>query len=300
MHDTSMIQDKQIIKTKETRPVDLHAHSCKSDGSLTPSELVELAASKHLAAVALTDHDTVAGIDEALAAADGKDIELVPGIEFSTEYEGRDIHIVGLYINHNDAQFQKYLQNFIESRDLRNQKMCQKLQEHGLDVRYEDMIKEFAGSVMTRAHYAAYLFQKGYVKSIPEAFKRYVGDDAPCFVPREKVTPGQAAALIVRNGGVPVLAHPILYHMPDEELDRLTRSLTDAGLAAIEAVYCSYSTEEELQIRRLAAKYELLLSGGSDFHGKAKPGLELGTGYGGLYVPYEFLSKIKERLINNS
>lgn len=279
----------------DNRPIDLHAHSCKSDGSLTPAQLVELAISKGLAAVALTDHDTEAGIDEALAKAEGKDIEVIPGIEFSTEYEGRDIHVVGLYIDHNSEDFQKYLKDFRNARDLRNQKMCLKLQEHGLDIKYEDMLKAFPGSVMTRAHYARYIFEKGYVKAIPEAFERYVGDNAPCFIPREKVTPSQAVKLILRAGGIPVLAHPILYHMSEERLENLVRLLKEDGLVAIEAVYSTYNAREERQIRELAKKFDLLLSGGSDFHGKAKPGLELGTGYGKLHVPYDFLTKIKEK-----
>lgn len=279
----------------DNRPVDLHTHSCKSDGSLTPTELVELAISKGLAAVALTDHDTEAGIDEALAAATGRDIEVIPGIEFSTEYEGKDVHVVGLYIAHNSEVFQTYLKNFRDARDLRNQKMCLKLQEHGLDIKYEDMLKAFPGSVMTRAHYARYIFEKGYVKAIPEAFERYVGDDAPCFIPREKVTPNQAVDLILKAHGIPVLAHPILYHMSEERLEKLVSLLKDDGLVAIEAMYSTYNAREERQIRDLAQKYDLLLSGGSDFHGKAKPGLELGTGYGKLHVPYEFLAKIKEK-----
>lgn len=278
----------------ESRGIDLHAHSCKSDGSLTPTELVALAAEKNLAAVALTDHDTTDGIDEFLEAAARENLEAIPGIEFSTDYEGRDVHIVGLYIDYAAPHFLKYLQDFRDSRDLRNRKMCKKLQEHGLDVTYEDMEKEFSGSVITRAHYARYLFQKGYVKSMPEAFDRYVGDRAPCFVPREKVTPSQAVHLIQENGGVSVLAHPILYHMSDARLDGLVKHLAEEGLMAIEAVYSTYHTDEERQIRNLAGKYNLLLSGGSDFHGKAKPGLELGTGYGKLFVPYEFLEKIKQ------
>lgn len=278
----------------ETRGIDLHTHSCKSDGNLTPAELVALAAEKNLAAIALTDHDTIDGIDEFLHAASGTSIEAIPGIEFSTEYEGRDIHIVGLYIDHRKPAFLRYLQDFRDSRDMRNRKMCLKLQEYGLDVQYEDMQKEFAGSVMTRAHYARYLFQKGYVKSMPEAFERYVGDHAPCFIPREKVTPSQAVRLIQENGGVSVLAHPILYHMSDAKLDDLVGLLKEEGLMAIEAVYSTYNTGEERQIRNLAKKYDLLLSGGSDFHGKAKPGLELGSGYGKLFVPYTFLEEIKQ------
>lgn len=283
-----------LTRAHESRGIDLHAHSCKSDGSLTPAELLALAESKNLAAIALTDHDTTDGIDEFMEAAAGKDLEAIPGIEFSTDYEGRDVHIVGLYIDHHSPDFLTYLQEFRDSRDLRNRKMCQKLQEYGMDVRYEDMEREFAGSVITRAHYARYLFQKGYVKSMPEAFERYVGDYAPCFVPREKVTPSQAVRLVLKNGGVPVLAHPILYHMSDERLEKLVRLLKEDGLMAIEAVYSTYNAGEERQIRNLAKKYDLLLSGGSDFHGKAKPGLELGSGYGRLFVPYEFLDKIKQ------
>lgn len=279
----------------DARPIDLHTHSCKSDGSLTPTQLIDLAIQKNLAAIALTDHDTEAGIEEAIAAANGKEIEVIPGIEFSTEYEGRDIHIVGLYIDHKSEEFQKYLKDFRDSRDLRNQKMCLKLQEYGLDITYEEMQKAFPGSVMTRAHYARYIYEKGYVKAIPDAFDRYVGDNAPCFIPREKVTPSQAVKLILSAGGVPVLAHPILYHMSEPRLETLVSKLKEDGLVAIEAIYSTYNAREERQIRQLAAKYDLLLSGGSDFHGKAKPGLELGTGYGKLFVPYELLKQIKER-----
>lgn len=284
------------MTTYDNRPVDLHTHSCRSDGSLTPTELVELAISKGLAAIALTDHDTEIGLDEAMKAAEGKDIEVVPGIEFSTEYEGRDVHVVGLYINHQDATFQKYLQDFRDARDLRNQKMCLKLQEFGMDVQYDEMIREYAGSVMTRAHYARFLLKKGYVKSLPEAFERYLADDAPCFIPREKVTPVQATRVILNAGGIPVLAHPILYHFSEPKLETLVKELKDAGLMAIEAVYSTYNAREERQIRELAEKYDLLLSGGSDFHGAAKPGLELGSGYGSLHVPYEFLKCMKETL----
>jgi hypothetical protein len=275
------------------KPVDLHVHSNKSDGSYTPAELVSYAIEKGLAAFALTDHDTTEGIDEAVAAAAGKDIEVIPGIEFSTEYEGRDIHVVGLDIDHHGAGFQTYLQTFQDSRNHRNQKMCQKLREHGIDITYEMLLDAYPGSVLTRAHYARFLLDRGYVKSMSEAFDRYIGDNAPCFIPREKVTPSQAVRLIRENGGIPVLAHPILYHMSDERLEQLVRLLKDDGLIGIEAVYATYSTAEERQIRQLAERYGLRISGGSDFHGAAKPGLELGTGYGKLYIPYETLENLR-------
>lgn len=275
------------------KAVDLHTHSTKSDGSMTPTELVNYAVEKGLAAIALSDHDTTDGIDEALAAAKGKDIEVIPAIEFSTEYDGRDIHIVGLYIDYHSQEFEKYLQDFRDARILRNQKMCKKLAEHGIDITYDELHAHYAGSVLTRAHYAAYLMEHGYVKSRSEAFDRYVGDYAPCFVPREKVTPMQAVELILKVGGIPILAHPILYHLSKPKLEKLIQDLKAVGLVGIEAIYSTYSTSEEALIRQLAKKYDLLLSGGSDFHGCNKPKLDLGTGYGKLFVPEEILTNLK-------
>lgn len=297
--------------------VDLHVHSTRSDGTYTPTRLVDYAMEKGLSAFALTDHDTVDGLEEAIsyaaqlrqqaaeniaqdtipAAASGSDAfsapEVVPGVELSTEYQGKDVHIVGLYIDYRDARFQEYLRHFVASREERNHKMCALLQEAGMEISYEILQKTFPDSVITRAHYAKYMLMQGYVKSIAEAFERYVGDHCPYFVPREKVTPAQAVSLIREAGGIPVLAHPILYHMSDVRLDALTGELKDAGLMGIEAIYSTYHACDERQIRRLASKYDLLISGGSDFHGDNKPGLDLGTGYGKLYIPEEILDRIR-------
>lgn len=275
------------------KTVDLHVHSTRSDGSFSPTELVHYAVKKGLSAFALTDHDTTEGISEAVRAAEGLPLEVIPGIEFSTEYEGKDIHIVGLYIDYEGEEFQKYIKDFQDSRDLRNRKMCEKLREHGADIRYEELTAEYPDAILTRAHYAKMLLKKGYVKSMAEAFDRYIGDRAPCFLPREKVTPSQAVGLILRSGGVPVLAHPVLYRMSDERLEKLVQTLKKDGLAAIEAIYSTYSAGEERQIRKLAEKYSLLISGGSDFHGNTKPGLDLAVGYGKLCVPYEVLADMK-------
>lgn len=275
--------------------IDLHTHSNKSDGSLTPAELVRLAASKGLTAIALTDHDTTDGIDEAVAAAAEENIELIPGIEFSTEYEGKDIHIVGLYIDHNSEYFKRRLVNFVNGRLIRNREMCRRLTEHGMPVTYEELIEEYPDCVITRSHFAGYLFRHGYVKSRKEAFDRYIGDRAPCFVPRKKITPMRAVEIILKAGGFPILAHPVLYGMSMARLDQLTARLKQMGLQGIEAIYSTYTASDERDIRRLADKYDLCISGGSDFHGKAKPGLELGTGYGKLFIPEEILDKIKER-----
>ena len=318
--------------------VDLHVHSTCSDGTFTPEELVDYAIQKGLTAFALTDHDTVNGLDRAIRYADGlrqaqaaspvifsrndaddrfpvsfsrndaaarlpvssvpgADVprvpEIIPGIELSTEYQGKDIHMVGLFIDYRQPEFAHYLEDFIHSRENRNEKMCALLREHDIDITYEALLTEFPGAVITRAHFARYLLSHGYIQSLKEAFDRYVGDHCPCFVPREKVTPAQAVELILGAGGVPVLAHPILYHMSDDRLDTLVAELKKIGLVGIEAIYSTYNSAEERQIRGLAAKYDLKISGGSDFHGANKPKIDLGTGWGKLYVPDEVLENLR-------
>ena len=318
--------------------VDLHVHSTCSDGTFTPEELVDYAIQKGLTAFALTDHDTLNGLDRAIRYAEelrqaqaaspvsfsynnaddrfpvsfsrndaaarlpvssvpDADIprvpEIIPGIELSTEYQGKDIHMVGLFIDYRQPEFAHYLEDFIHSRENRNEKMCALLREHGVDITYEALLAEFPGAVITRAHFARYLLSHGYIQSLKEAFDRYVGDHCPCFVPREKVTPAQAVELILGAGGVPVLAHPILYHMSDDRLDTLVAELKKIGLVGIEAIYSTYNSAEERQIRGLAAKYDLKISGGSDFHGANKPKIDLGTGWGKLYVPDEVLENLR-------
>lgn len=275
------------------KQVDLHVHSNKSDGSFTPKELVDYALNKKLCAFALTDHDTTDGLEEAISYAKDKPIEVVPGIEFSTEYEGRDIHVLGLYIQYKDPVFKGKIQKFVDSRINRNEKMCKNLQEAGIDISYEKLLKTYPDAVITRAHYAAYLTDNGYVASRADAFAKYVGDHCKYFVPREKVTPSQAVELILQAKGVPILAHPPLYHMGKDKLDTLVSTLKNAGLAGIEAIYSTYNNQDTRDMMDLAKKYDLLLSGGSDFHGANKPGLDMAVGYGKLFVPEEILINIR-------
>lgn len=281
------------------RAIDLHTHTCKSDGSYTPTELVDYAIEKNLAAVAITDHDCIDGLDEAIdhAAALSErglpSIEVIPGIEFSTKYEKQDVHIVGLYISYGSEAFQKALHGFVDSRVNRNIKMCENLQSAGIEITYEKLLQMYPDAVITRAHYASYLLAHGYVRNRQDAFAKYLGDHTKYFVPREKVTPSQAVELILQADGVPILAHPPLYHMGNERLDTLVSSLKADGLMGIEVFYSTYSNQDVRDMQRLADKYDLLASGGSDFHGENKPGLDLGCGYGRLYVPEEALLKIK-------
>lgn len=279
--------------------IDLHVHSNRSDGTMSPSQLVDYAMEKGLKAFALTDHDTIDGLDEAMEYAKSLPthagvLEVVPGIEFSTEYQGQDVHILGLFIDHRNACFRQQLREFVNSRINRNQKMCRRLQDAGIPVTYEELTAQFPDAVITRAHYAKFMLSHGYINNMAEAFERYIGDHCPCFIPREKVTPVQAVKLVLAAGGVPILAHPVLYHMSDSRLEALTTELTEAGLIGLEAIYSTYTPAEERQMRRLADKYNLLISGGSDFHGANKPNLDLGCGYGKLFVPSSLLEDIRQ------
>ncbi len=280
--------------------VDLHVHSNRSDGSMTPSELVDLAVEKELSAFALTDHDTVDGISEALERAGewakkGVQIEVIPGIEFSTEYMGKDIHIVGIDIDYEADFFKKYLTDFVNARIERNIKMCKNLQKAGIDITFEKLLEEYPGSVITRAHYARFLHEHGYTSSMKEAFERYVGDHTKYFVPREKVTPVQAVELVLRAGGIPILAHPVIYGLGKTALDTLVSELKAVGLIGIEAVYSTYTPSDERDIKALALKYDLAISGGSDFHGKAKPDIDLAVGRGKLFVHEGILKGLRDK-----
>ncbi|MBO4823762.1 MAG: Cof-type HAD-IIB family hydrolase [Lachnospiraceae bacterium] len=281
--------------------VDLHVHSTKSDGTYTPRELVDYAIEKGLSAFALTDHDCIDGLDEAIEYAEslraaGKNApEVIPAIEVSTDFEGTEVHIVGLYINHKSDAFRKYLLDFAESRENRNRTMCRKFTENGMPMDFDELCKLSPNSaVITRAHFARYLFEHGYVKSMKEAFDRYIGNGKPFYIPREKVTPEKAIELILAADGIPVLAHPMLYAISKDRLDALVGQLKEAGLCAIEGIYSTYTTADERFVRELADKYHLLLSGGSDFHGANKVGIDLGVGYGKLYIHDSILANIKK------
>lgn len=275
--------------------VDLHVHSTASDGTLTPSQLVQYALQKGLAAFALTDHDTTAGIPEALQAAEGTSVEVIPGIELSTTWQGGDVHIVGLDIDLENIWFQETLLRFQSSRDSRNDKIIALLQKEGIDITSSSMLEAFPHSVWTRAHFARYLLDHHYVGSVNEAFDRYLGDHSKCYVPREKVTPFQAVRLIKESGGIAVFAHPALCRISTDRLESLVAELKRAGLDAMETIYSTYRPAEEAAMTRLARRHSLKSSGGSDFHGSNKPRIDLGSGMGNLRIPYEILVNLRER-----
>ncbi len=277
-----------------TDRIDLHTHSTESDGTLTPEELMKLAKETGLSAIALTDHDTTGGIKKARPLAEDLGIELVPGIELSTDYSGTEVHILGYYIDENNPEFAAKLQEFLDSRDSRNEKMTALLQKEGFDITMEDLYRENPNSVITRAHFARYLVEHGFVRDRETVFRKYLGDNCRCYVPREKITPFEAVRLIQTGGGLAFFAHPILCHMNQDRLRFFIGELKASGLSGIEAVYSMNEPGDERALLKLAEEFGLLISGGSDFHGSNKPYIHLGTGKGNLQIPYELLEKIKQ------
>lgn len=275
------------------RFIDLHTHTNESDGSFTPEELMAEAKRVGLSAIAITDHDSISGIKKAQALAKDLHLELIPGIELSTDYHGKEVHIVGLYIDIEDEYFLAQLNSFRQCRDNRNELIVANLQKEGFNITMEALKAENPDCVITRANIARFLFEHGMIPSIQTAFEKYIGDNCKYFVNRFKISPMDAVSLIKKNGGTAILAHPLLYHMSDAVLQQLIDDLKEVGLDGIEAIYCTYSPSEERQMKKLARDNQLLISGGSDFHGTTKPKLNLATGYGKLHVPYEILETIK-------
>lgn len=278
--------------------VDLHTHSTYSDGTFTPKELIAYAKEKGLSAIALTDHDTVTGVSEAISYSAEYGIEVIPGIEVSTEYEDTEIHIVGLFVDVNNKELLSALDNFRLGRQNRNKEMVDKLNAIGVNINYNDVLANAGGGVITRAHIAQEIIKKGYALSNNEVFDKYIGKNKPAYVKRKVMTWQDTISLIIKSGGIAVLAHPLLYKLSDKRLEMIVSQLSANGLGAIEAYYSTHSPRDVKYIKELALKNRLKLSGGSDFHGTNKPKLDLATGYGNLQVPYDIIEELKKGVKN--
>lgn len=276
--------------------IDLHIHSTASDGSFTPSEVVMLAKKQGLCALSLTDHDTLAGLDEAEKKARELSIEFIRGCELSAKYLDTDVHVLGLYVPKDKAFLQdleKELAVFIERRNTRNKKIVAKLQEHHINISLEDVEKEAGGNVIARPHFANVLIQKGIVASTKEAFDKYLAKGKLAFVEREVISPHHAVSLLKEARAVPVLAHSKLIKCTEQEYFNLIEELIPLGLKGLEVYHSVHSFEDERYYLGVAQKYKLCISGGSDFHGKSKPDIKIGTGRGSLRVPACILDGIK-------
>ena len=271
--------------------IDLHTHSTFSDGTFTPLQLVKYAEEKGLKAFALTDHDTTECVKEAKSIE--TNVEVISGVEISTRYDKKEIHIVGLYVNENDADLNKQLKYYREKRVTRNFEILEKLNSLGVNITIDDVKESCTGDVISRAHIAKALVSKGFVGSYTEAFDRYLGDNKCAYVPRETLNYEESMELITKAGGVPVLAHPLLYKMSDTNLENMMVKLRQKGLKAVEVYYSTHSNSDTQHIMAMANRVGLIYSGGSDFHGATKPKIDMGTGMGKLAVPYEILEKIR-------
>ncbi len=272
---------------------DLHTHSNFSDGTDTPTQLVKRAKALGIKALALTDHNTPDGLKEFMEAGKQNDLITVPGCEFSTEFEGKEVHIVGLFFK---EKYWAEINDFVELMHLakRNSNviMIENLQKLGYDVSFEEAMALTDGSDFNRAHVARLLMNKGYVASVGEAFGNLLKAGNGIYTPAKKITSIAAIRFIKAFGAVSVIAHPLL-NLTYREMLRFLPQAKEAGLDGIETCYTEFDEEMASMARLMAEKFELLESGGSDFHGENKPGIALGTGRGNLFVPYEFYETLR-------
>jgi predicted metal-dependent phosphoesterase TrpH len=244
--------------------VDLHVHTSVSDGKYTPEEMVKKAAALELKYLAICDHDTIDGIAPALEAAKHyPGLTVIPGVEMSTLAVGSEVHMLGYFIDYNDFAFKKLLSELSDSRIGRAQAIVEKLNEMGIKIEWV-RVQELAGDgTIGRPHIANAMLEKGYVSTFKEAFDKYIAQGGPAYVERSKISPAEAVKIIIKAGGLPVLAHPFTVNEPE----KLIKELKEAGLVGMEVYYDNYSPEERKTLLKLAKKYNLVAAGGSDYHG---------------------------------
>ncbi len=275
--------------------IDLHTHSTCSDGSMSPSELVFHAYEKGLSAIALSDHDTVDGIDEAMEAGKKYGVEIVPAIEFSVQSD-TETHILGFYIDHKSELLKNELININSVRTQRITNTCNALNKLGFDVTMAEAYKIAPSGLIGRAHFAKLLVEKGYTKSVKEGFEKYLANGRPAYDGTQYLTAETAVKLINKLGGVAFVAHPHLIRLEDEELEKFLIELKSYGLCGIEGYYNEYTPEMQDKYQSLAKKLGLEICGGTDFHAKMKPHIEIGIGQGDMKIPYSVLENIKNIL----
>lgn len=279
------------------RLIDLHNHTTASDGSEAPAEAVRLAGELGLAAIAITDHDTVSGIGEALEAGRALGVEVVPGIEISADYGGNQAHILGLFIDPESPALRPALDWAVNEREERNRRMVAAMAADGFDISIDELQKNNPDSVLGRPHMAEHLMKRGYVASVREAFDRYLGDDGPYYLPKRRIPLDVTARLIREAGGIAIVAHPFQYGYDEAELLDYISAARSAGCTGIEAHYSEHSPAQRDYILAVAQQYGLLVSGGSDWHGSRKPHIRMGSGIdGSIAVPYSVLEQLKAAL----
>ena len=279
--------------------IDLHTHSNCSDGSMTPTELVAHAASRGLKAIALSDHDTVAGIDEAIKAGEEYGVEIVPAIEFSVQSD-TETHILGFFIDHKHPKLFEALENINKVRWERTVNTCNNLRNLGFDVTIEEALELAPSGLIGRAHFAKILANKGYTSSVKEGFDKYLANGKPAYDGTQYLTAADAVKLIREIGGLSFVAHPHLIRLDDAKIREFLTELKNEGLCGIEGYYNEYSEEMQVYFQSVAKELGLEICGGTDYHAKMKPHIEIGIGQGNMEIPYAVLERIKQIRYNNS
>nr|WP_317359220.1 PHP domain-containing protein [uncultured Tyzzerella sp.] len=273
--------------------IDLHTHSTYSDGTYSPQELITLAYEKGLKAIAITDHDTIDGINYAKDRAKELNIELINGIEFSADYKGIEIHILGYFLDITNKNLLALLKELEKTREKRNLELIEKLNNIGVNISL-DYVKSLSSyGLITKAHFATALLKKGYVKNRNEAFSLYLGKGKPAYVQRVLISYKEAINFILDAKGIPVLAHPIIYKMSEKDLDIAIKDLKNNGLCGIECYYPSNTLNQTNFLICLAKKYNLKITGGSDFHGENRPNVSLGNIFLEKQIDYKILEDLK-------
>jgi hypothetical protein len=274
--------------------VDLHLHTTASDGVRSPSNLVNYAKEKGLQAIAITDHDTIEGLEEAMAEGRGINLEVIPGIEISAEYSPGSMHLLGYFLDIHHPLLNERLAYLQKARAERNPKIVEGLNRLGIKVTYEDVIKASGGGQVGRPHFAQVLLERGYVRSIQEAFERFLKKGAPAYHDKFRFKAEEAIHFIQEASGVAVIGHPnTLGANGVSELDALLSQLVKEGLKGIEVYYPEHSPAEVATYKFLAEKYGLVMTGGTDYHGIEGNNLEVGVGRGNMKLPYSMVEALK-------
>jgi len=275
--------------------IDLHTHTAASDGTLSPSAIINYARTKGLEALAITDHDTVEGLAEAAAEAARTAFELVPGVEISAQYPQGTLHILGYYMDFTNASFLKDLSVLQDARADRNPRIVRRLQELGLAVTYEEIEAEAVSGLVGRPHFAQVLVKKGYVKDPQQAFDRYLKKGAPAYEEKFRFPVKDAIRMIAQAGGIPVLGHPVTLNCSNLQLETEIGAWKELGLQGIEVYYPEHDHIQTRLYEELARRHNLVATGGSDFHGNMIKGVDLGSGRGSLNIPYAVLEGLKKK-----
>ena len=275
---------------------DLHTHSLASDGSDSPAQLVRRACSAGLAAFSLTDHDTVSGLAEAASEAKLVGIEFLSGIEFSVKAAKGNMHILGYILDVSSREFQHTLEKVQAARAARTPRLLEKLRQLGLPVEEDELLSVTRGGQVGRPHFARVMVHKGYVKDVSQAFSMYLGRNAPAYVPKSILGPEDAIRAIHAAGGLAVLAHPFsLMCRSRRELRGVLQGLRESGLDGMECYYSEHSQAFTRQCLDMCREFNMVATGGSDYHGSAKPYIKIGRGKGGLQIPYQCVRDLKAR-----